>query len=347
MDGILTLLSGSGATRGRWCIKPDSHQETKRKSGSGCKPPGHALFVRINKMKRVILFFLSVLPALLGAQEEVPKPGGTSIDEKIVTEAANAYMAAYNQRDAKALAAMFDDEAQWVDGEGVIHTGKAEIAAMLEAALKDNPNRSLDIAVGTARSPSAGVLLETGTSTVTEGDGTHSVRSYSAVHIKKGEKWLISQVTETGALFAGNATGRLMELSWMIGTWEEKSAGAEVISTVNWTPSRSFITKVFTVERDGGIVDEGTEVIGWDPSAGRIRSWIFESDGGISENIWTQDGNRWLVQARTVLPDGTQATAQHTITQIDPDKFTWSSANRELDGDILPNIEPITIERSK
>jgi hypothetical protein len=48
-----------------------------------------------------------------------------------------------------------------------------------------------------------------------------------------------------------------------------------------------------------------------------------------------------------VLPDGSQATAQHTMTQIDPDHYTWSSANRESDGELLPNIEPITIVRSK
>lgn len=298
-------------------------------------------------MKRIVLSLLAVFTSVLGAQEEVPKPRELSVDEKTVAEAANAYMAAYNQRDTKALAAMFDDEAQWVDDEGIIYTGKAEIAAMLEAVLKGSPGRTLDVDVGTARSLGPGVLLETGTNTVTEGDGTNSVGSYSAVHVKKDGKWLIAQVTETGAPFAGSATVRLMDLSWMIGTWEEKSGQADVKTTVNWTPSRSFITRTFTVKRADGTVDEGTEVIGWDPSAGRIRSWIFESDGGISENVWTQDGRRWLVQARTVLPDGSQATAQHTVTQIDPDHYTWSSANRESDGELLPNIEPITIVRSQ
>ena len=133
----------------------------------------------------------------------------------------------------------------------------------------------------------------------------------------------------------------------MLGTWEEKSESAEVKTVVNWTPGRSFITRAFTVKRSDGKTDEGTEVIGWDPSIGKIRSWIFEADGGFSENVWTQDGPRWLVQARTVLPDGGQATAQHTVTKIDNDKFTWSSANRELDGELLPNIEAVTIVRSK
>ena len=91
----------------------------------------------------------------------------------------------------------------------------------------------------------------------------------------------------------------------------------------------------------------GTEVIGFDPIAGKVRSWVFESDGSFSENLWTQDGRRWLIQARVTLPDGTQATAQHTLSWKDKDKFTWTSANRERDGELLPNIGPIEIVRGK
>lgn len=299
-------------------------------------------------MKRNILLLLAVFTTVLGAQEaEPPKPHELSADEKTVSDAANAYMEAYNKKDSKALAAMFDEQAQWVDDEGTIHSGKEAIAAMLEEALKDSPGRTLDIDVNSARALTPGVLVETGTTTVTEGDGSSSVGSYTAVHVQKDGKWLIAQLTETAVPVEGSATVRLMDLDWLIGTWEDKSDDADVQTTVNWTPSRSFITRAFTVKRPDGTEEEGTEVIGWDPSISKIRSWIFESDGGISENVWTQDGKRWLVQARTILPDGSQATAQHTLTKVDADHFTWSSANREVDGELLPNIDAITIVRSK
>lgn len=33
---------------------------------------------------------------------------------------------------------------------------------------------------------------------------------------------------------------------------------------------------------------EGTQVIGWDPAAGTIRSWMFDSDGGFGEGTWSK-----------------------------------------------------------
>ena len=78
-----------------------------------------------------------------------------------------------------------------------------------------------------------------------------------------------------------------------------------------------------------------------------VETWVFESDGSFSENTWTQDGRRWLIQAKVTLPDGTLASAQHTLSWKDKDKYTWTSANRERDGELLPNIGPIEIVRGK
>jgi hypothetical protein len=63
--------------------------------------------------------------------------------------------------------------------------------------------------------------------------------------------------------------------------------------------------------------------------------------------VWTQDGPRWLIQSRTVLPDGGQGTEEQTLTFVEPGKFTWSSASRQVDGEALPNIDKITVARSK
>ena len=310
-------------------------------------------------MKLITLIATASLAAPLWAQDAAdknaapaPAPAEAAApaltpEEKAIADQANAYMAAYNKGDAKTMAATFADDAQWVDDEGNVHSGKKVITEMLEAAHKGSPGRTLDISVNSVRPLTPDVLVETGTNTVTEKDGSNSVSSYTAVHVKKDGKWLVTQYTETGSPFAGNSTLHLEDLSWLIGTWVDQSEGIKVSTTVNWTPSRSFLTRAFTVTRGDGAADEGTEIIAWDPSSGKIRSWVFESDGGFSECTWTQDGPRWLIQTRTVLPDGGQATAQHTLTKLGNDKFTWSSANRELDGELMPNIEPVTIVREK
>ena len=41
---------------------------------------------------------------------------------------------------------------------------------------------------------------------------------------------------------------------------------------------------------------EGTQVIGWDPAAGTIRSWMFDSDGGFGEGTWSKKDNSWIVK---------------------------------------------------
>ena len=59
---------------------------------------------------------------------------------------------------------------------------------------------------------------------------------------------------------------------------------------------------------------EGTQVIGWDPAAGTIRSWMFDSDGGFGEGIWSKKDNSWIVKFSQVLPDGRKASATNIYT---------------------------------
>ena len=281
------------------------------------------------------------------AEDAAEKPRELTAEEKVIADKANAYVAAHNKGDAKALAAFFAEDAEWVDEDGAVLKGRAQIEAALKAALAGSKGRKLDLEVESARALTPDVLVEMGTSTVTEADGKNAVNSYTAVHVKKGNDWLISQLTETGASLAGSGALKLRELEWLVGSWVDKSPGVEVKARVDWTASHTFLTRSFSVHRDGSESHSGTEIIGFDPALGKVRSWVFESDGTIAENVWTQDGPRWLIQAKATLPDGRKATAQHTLTSVNKDKHTWSSANREVDGELLPNIDPIEIVRAR
>ena len=75
----------------------------------------------------------------------------------------------------------------------------------------------------------------------------------------------------------------------------------------------------FKVAPPGAADLEGTQVIGWDPAAGTIRSWMFDSDGGFGEGTWSKKGNRWLIKFKQVLPDGRKASATNIYTIIDHD----------------------------
>ena len=79
----------------------------------------------------------------------------------------------------------------------------------------------------------------------------------------------------------------------------------------------------------------GTEVIGWDPRTSRIRSWVFDSDGGFGENVWVHDGNRWLIKYSGTLADGSEASATHILTNVDAATATLQSKDRVVDDKCL------------
>ena len=107
--------------------------------------------------------------------------------------------------------------------------------------------------------------------------------------ILRDGRWLIDSIREAvGA--APLHYGRLKELGWMVGDWASEAHrpfAVSVHSTCDWTANGSYLIRNFTIRRKDSVAG-GTEVIGWDPRAHRIRSWIFESDGGFGESEWTR-----------------------------------------------------------
>jgi hypothetical protein len=45
------------------------------------------------------------------------------------------------------------------------------------------------------------------------------------------------------------------------------------------------------------------------------------------------------------LPDGNRSSAVNIITPVDENSFTWQSINREVAGDILPNVDEVLVVR--
>jgi hypothetical protein len=116
-------------------------------------------------------------------------------------------------------------------------------------------------------------------------------------------------------------------------------------ATVVWTRNKTFLNYAFKVSAPGMDDLEGTQVIGWDPAAGTIRSWMFDSDGGFGEGTWSKKDKCWVVKFSQVLPDGRKASATNIYTLVDGNTFTWKSIGRKLDGEFLPNIEEVKIVR--
>src|SRR6185295_4884509 len=132
---------------------------------------------------------------------------------------------------------------------------------------------------------------------------------------------------------------------WMIGSWIDNDANATVQTDCEWTKNRNFMTRSFAAVVRGQVNLSGMQIVGWDPIAKQIRSWVFDSDGGFSEGKWTQKGDRWLIKQTGTTPDGDKTSAVNIIKRVDDNSFTWQSVERTENGDILPNVEEVLVVR--
>ena len=69
-------------------------------------------------------------------------------------------------------------------------------------------------------------------------------------------------------------------------------------------------------------------------------------DGGFAVGLWRQKDKQWKIQSLHVLPDGRKASSVNLLTQVDENTFTWESTGRDVDGEILPNLGPVTVKRA-
>jgi hypothetical protein len=152
---------------------------------------------------------------------------------------------------------------------------------------------------------------------------------------------------ENAATQGAAQTSPLDQLAWLVGRWVDEGKESTVSSDCCWTKNRKFLVRSITITIDGQPSMEVTERIGWDPIEKRIRSWVFDSEGGFGEGRWIEDGNRWLVKTSFVLADAQRASAVHVFTYVDPNTFRWKSIDREIGGELQPSIPEVTVVRQK
>ena len=302
---------------------------------------------------KTTFFLVSALGILLCAgvaQNATDTPSSPPPSPEMVAALAadRAYEELYAKADFKALAEYFAEDAEYTSDDGRTFTGREDIAQCLRDAFAANKGAKLTITPDSVRLLSPDVLSEKGSTVVTSKDGDIDEGLYTVIYVKKDGKWKISNLVES-PVPATSPHDRLSELDWLIGTWEDsdKNDKLTVRSQFVWARGGNFITRNVSVTREGEPTLEGWQIIGWDPIAQQIHSWTFDSEGGYSNGTWTHDGNNWLARQIGVTPDGDRTTADETFIQVSPDRFTWESNNRTVDGEPMPSISRIQINRVK
>jgi len=288
------------------------------------------------------MFLVAAVGALAVGAEQ-------SDDRAVIEKAVASYVEAFNRHDAKALAALWSPEGVYISrlsGEQVI--GRESLEKEFDAQFKQIEGEKLEAETESLEFISPNVALEQGTATVTEPGAEPDTSSYSVVYVKREGKWLIDRISEEESLPPPPSHyEQLKDLEWMVGSWVDREGGDVVRTECEWTRNRNFLRRSFTVSIGGHIDLSGMQFVGWDPVRKQIRSWVFDSDGGFAEGVWSRDGDRWMVKTKATSPDGSIGSSTSILRPLDGASFSWQQVSRLINGELLPNIDEVVIVREE
>lgn len=295
----------------------------------------------MNRMVLAIVLLASSMTTARGADAI-----SQDAEEAAIRKAVETYVASFNRADAKALAALWSPDAVYTNplsGEQVV--GREAIEKQFAGIFSSSQDAKLTATTESVQFISPSVAIERGMAQVIRADQEPEQSNYSAVYVKREGQWLLDRVTEEDVLEVPSHYKHLKELEWLVGRWTDQDEHATVVTECNWTRNNNFLVRSFSVQVRDRIDMSGMQIIGWDPAAKQIRSWVFDSDGGFGQGTWTKRDDRWYVQQSGVLTDGRKSSAVNIITRLDDGNCTLQSVSRTLDGELLPNIDEVKVTK--
>jgi uncharacterized protein (TIGR02246 family) len=268
-----------------------------------------------------------------------------SDEEKAIRATVDAFAQAIRKGDAPAIAALFTEDGEAVDGEGNAIQGREALETHYSGRFVAGPDDKIENTLESIKLLAPGVARGSGRTVVPPTDGGPPATSrYSALFVKRDGKWLLASVREQSEQEL-SSSDHLKELEWLIGDWVQESPDAVVRTSVEWADEKHFLLRKFDVQVQGKPALTGTQRIGWDPLTKQIKSWVFDSRGGYGEGLWMRGGNQWVIKATGVRPDGRVATATQVLTYINNDSLRWKSIDRTIGSDINADIDEIVMAR--
>ena len=247
-----------------------------------------------------------------------PTPPG----EAEVRNLLKAVTTAYNQADAKELAAQFTDDAALFDPDGEEVRGRDSIGRHYAEAFGNGPTCKISGEVEAVRFLSPDVASVVGRFQLEDEEGTAlSSGRYSLIAVRKGDQWRLAELRDgSSATRETSDKGEpLRDLEWLVGDWVDEGDDGKVATTVRWDENQKFLVRKYSIQLVGEPARSGTQWIGWDPQAQQIRSWVFDSEGDFGQGQWTRSGDAWVIKAGGVTGDGLTTSATQIIEPVNKD----------------------------
>ncbi len=297
------------------------------------------------------LHVLSGSSMVVHAQNGAQKPNvktpstQTTADQSAVRAAIDkttqGFVEAFSRCDVDQVAASLTDGAELISDEAPPLRGRDAIIEALTKHFTEHPKKTIVREVESVRFKSKLAVTEEGLLKVSiEGEAPKHMR-YRLDLIHEDAKWLVVSVQEWPEQNAD-----LMDLEWLIGTWEAKRADAEVRTTYEWFGSKAYIRATISLREKDQTVST-MQMIGIDPRTDELRILTFEADGGFAEGTCTREGNTWIFESHGVLADGGELSAKNILVRVNSDTTTWQPVSLQLGDETIEGIPPLKMTRVK
>ena len=281
----------------------------------------------------------------MAAQPKAAKAPDREADKAAIDALIKASIQAFNNRDATAIAANWTDEGEYIRNDGEPVRGRADVQKGYAEFFKTLKGKTtVEVQTDNLRFPSAHSAVSEVTLREKNDQGQVIASSWrNTLLVREDGQWKVALVQEWDRDNALDDS--LKDLEWLIGTWRMDTKERDVTTTYEWDENKAFIRGKFTVKQGDKVVESGTQMFGQDRADGGIRSWVFQSDGGFGDGLWTRDGKNWTVDFGGVTPDGKKLSATVNYVRVDADTFTWQSVQQTVNGQPIADTKPIKVTK--
>lgn len=281
------------------------------------------------------------------AKADAPAVVIEDADIESLGKAAERFVAAFNAKDAAAIAGFFLPTGEIISRNGDEIRGRDEIKAHYEEVFAAETVPQIALEASSVRIVSPGVAIEDGIVHITTADDqpVKSV-SYSVTQIKQPDgSWLIASSRDH--LEVTPPSEHLKPLAWLAGEWTYEGAdGVRMDLAIDLDPSGNFLLGEAAATDSAGDVQNTSLRIGWNPATSSVFWWTFDSDGGNASGQWTRSGDGWLVRTSGITADGETNAATHKIAMDGGDTILWSATDRVRAGETLPDVDLRFVRRA-
>ena len=306
----------------------------------------------------VLMFSAGLFPAI--AQEQTARapaasssPGvqaaslpETGPDEKALGDLLASFVKAYNEKDAKALGALFTPEAEIEDEDGEVTRGRDAIVGRFSGIFQESGGDRLTVETDSLRFLGTDLAIEEGTASLTTQAGEPpETNRYSVIYARQDGRWLHARIRDEQPDEV-SPHEQLRQLEWMLGEWVNESDDGIVKTHCKWSDEGNFLLREFDVKVEGRIALSGTQRIGWDAQRKQFRMWVFDDRGGFAEGLVSRDGERWVTTASGVRSDGQSVSVTTALTPLGKDRILWETLERTVGGEVVPGTDQFYLVRS-